>query len=76
MMPTLIRASQVTPTMTPRVNVDETDLFKTKILAEECRRIYDMEECRDTINLQSAQQQVDANVMNNGVNTVIPYGHS
>ncbi len=54
MMPTLIRASQVTPTMTPRVNVDETDLFKTKILAEECRRIYDMEECRDTINLQSA----------------------
>ena len=31
MMPTLIRASQVTPTMTPRVNVDETDLLKTKI---------------------------------------------
>ncbi len=45
MMPTLIRASQVTPTMTPRVNADETDLFKTKTLAEECRRIYDMEEC-------------------------------
>jgi hypothetical protein len=54
MMPTLIRASQVTPTMTPRVNADETDLFKTKIMAEECRRIYDMEECWDTINLQSA----------------------
>ncbi len=45
MMPTLIRARQVTTTMTPRMNVDRTDLVQTKILAEECKRVYDMEEC-------------------------------